>query len=130
MQRTELRAFVCLQSEQCFDGERRRYVHLTRGDAPHVTQARGLGHATCTAGGAEPAPLAAECDELLRVALVATPAEEAFVQTAAAALQVGVKLPLDAVWKWSAGFRAKRTKRGIVLLHQLIQQVGFRRCWA
>jgi len=94
----------------------------TFGEYPLGQQRSGLGHAPRTTGGAEPALLAAERDELLGVARVATQAEEAFLQTTA--LQVGVKLLLDVVWKRSACFGSKRAKRGMVLLHQLIQQRG------
>jgi hypothetical protein len=86
-------------------------------------QRRGLGHATRTTGGAESALLAAECDELLGVAVLAAQTQQAFFQ--AAALQVRIELLLDVIRQRPTCFGSKRTKGGIVLLHQPIQQSGF-----
>ncbi len=58
------------------------------------------------------------------MARITAQGKEAFFLTAA--LQVGFELLLDVIRQRPAGFRSQRTKRGIVLLHQLIQQRGFR----
>ncbi len=43
-----------------------------------------------------------------------------------AALQVRRELGLDVIRQWPAGLTAKFTECGIVLLHQLVEQGGFR----
>jgi len=90
--------------------QRQRRQHL-------VGQQRGrLGHAPCTARGAE-APLpAAEGHQLLGSALLAANAQETLLQSAA--LQVRIELLLDVIRQRPTCFGSKRTKGGIVLLHQ------------
>ena len=88
-----------------------------------IGQQRGrLGHASGSAGGAEAAPLAAECHEPLGVALLAAHAQEAFLQPPA--LQVSLELLLNVLWQRSANLGAQLMKCGIVPLDRLIQQRG------
>ncbi len=78
---------------------------------------RSLGHAPRTARRAEPALLAAEGHQLLRMALIAAQAQEALLEPPA--FQVGLELRLNESWKRLASLGAQRTKRGIVLLDEL-----------
>jgi hypothetical protein len=83
-------------------------------------QRRGVSHAARTARGAEPAPLAAERDELLGVSHFAAYAPEPVL--GAATFHVGPELLLDMLRQRPAGLTAQCAERRIVPLDELIQQ--------
>jgi hypothetical protein len=73
--------------------------------ATNLVSAATLGHAPGAATGAKPALLAAEGNQLLRVALLAAHAQEAVLQAATG--QVGVELLLDEIGQRSTPFCAR-----------------------
>lgn len=81
-------------------------------------QRRGLDHAPRTAGRAEAALLAAECHQLLGMAVLAAQAQEALFQPTA--LEIGVELLLHVDRQRLAGPGTGFTKSGMMLLDELI----------
>ena len=82
---------------------------------------RRLRHAPGTARRAEPAPLAAEGDQLVVAAITAAQAQEAVGQDAA--FQEGVELVLDELRQAGAGSDFGLGEEGrSVLLHQTVQR--------
>ena len=82
-----------------------------------------LCHAPGAAGGAKPAPLGAECHQLVVAAVAAAQSQEAVREDAA--FEEGVELVLDELRQAGPGLSLREEGCG-VLLHQVVQRGLFR----